>query len=232
MTSAPSLRDERGTTLMEVVVALGAGTVVLFALSTIVITTLHGANRVSARVDANQRARLTMTRIVDQLHSACVAPQIAPIQEGSSGTTLIFVHQTGSAVAPTPVKSKIVLEGGTLTQYDYAATSGSAPKWEYATTPSPSLGRRLMTKISPIAPSTSIFGYYSYASGQGSPTPLETPLNAERAATAAKVGIAFSAAPLSTPVKDAGAATQIQGSAQLRLTPPSFSGGGVNLPCQ
>lgn len=230
MTRVPSLCQERGTTLMEVVVALGAGTVVLFALSTIVITTLHGANRVSARVDANQRARLTMTRIVDQLHSACVAPQIAPIQEGSTGTTLIFVHQTGSAVAPTPVKSKIVLEGGTLTQYDYAATSGSAPKWEYATTASSS--RRLMTKISPIAPSTSIFGYYSYASGQISPTPLEMPLNAERAATAVKVGIAFSAAPLSAPVNDAAAATQIQGSAQLRLTPPSFSSGGVNLPCQ
>lgn len=232
MTFPLSLRDQRGTTLMEVVVALGAGTVVLFALSTIVITTLHGADRVSARVDANQRARLTMTKVVDQLHSACVAPQIAPIQEGSGGNELIFIHQTGSAVAPTPVKSKVVLEGGTLTQYDYAATGGSAPKWEWAATPSPPLGRRLMTKISPIAPSTSIFGYYSYVSGQVSATPLETPLNAERAATAVRVGIAFSATPLSTPVKDANASTKIQGSALLRLTPPSFSNGGVNLPCQ
>lgn len=232
MSRPPSLRDERGTTLMEVVVALGAGTVVLFALSTIVITTLHGANRVSARVDANQRARLTMTRIVDQLHSACVAPQIAPIQEGSTGTTLIFVHQTGSAVAPTPVRSEIVLAGGTLTQYDYPATGGAAPKWEYATTPSPLQGRRLMTKLSPVAPASGIFGYYSYASGQISPTPLETPLNTERAATAVKVGIAFSAAPLSTPVKDPKAATPIQGTALVRLTPPSFSSGAVNLPCQ
>jgi hypothetical protein len=232
MSSLTSLRDERGTTLMVVVVALGAGTVVLFALSTIVITTLHGANRVSARVDANQRARLTMTRIVDQLHSACVAPQIAPILEGSTGTRLIFVHQTGSAVALTPIKSEIVLSGGTLTQFDYPATGGSAPKWEYATTPSPPLGRQLMTKISPIAPSTSIFGYYAYASGQISPTPLEVPLSSEVAATAVKVGVAFAAAPLSTPVKDAKAATPIQGTALVRLTPPSFSSGAVNLPCQ
>jgi Tfp pilus assembly protein PilW len=222
-------RDQSGTTLMEVVVALGAGIVVIFALSTIVISTMHSTYRTSARVDANQRARLALNQIVDQLHSACVAPQIAPIKKESSGTRLIFVHKTGSEVSPLPVKSEIVLSGGTLTQYDYPATGGAPPEWSYPLSPTSS--RQLMTKVAATAASGSIFTYYKYVNGKISTTPLTTPLESTAAATTVQVNVALTASPLSTPVRDTNAATQIQGSALLKLTPPAFTG-GVDLPCQ
>jgi hypothetical protein len=229
MKRLPSIDDERGTTLMEVMVALSAGIVVLAALSMVIVVSLRESDRVSARVDANQRARIVLGKIVDQLHSACIAPQIAPVQVGSTGTLLSFIHQSGSAVAPIPVLSTISLSGGTLSQSDYPSTGGTAPTWTFAATPSST--RQLMTKISPTAPSSSIFSYYAYANGAISPTPLHTPLEAAEAASTVEVHVALTAAPLSTPVSDPNAAANIQSSALLRLTPPSFTTGS-NAPCQ
>lgn len=223
------LRDETGTTLMEVVVALASGILIIFALSTIVISTMHSVFRTSARVDANQRARFALNQVVDQLHSACVAPQIAPIKKESSGTRLIFVHKPGSEVSPLPIKSEIVFSGGKLTQYDYPATGGAPPEWTYPVSPTSS--RELMTKVSATAANGSIFTYYKYVNGKISTTPLTTPLESTTAATTVQVNVALTASPLSTPVRDTNAATQIQGTALLKLTPPAFTG-GVDLPCQ
>lgn len=229
MSRLPAPGEERGTTLIEALVALAAGGMVLAAVSTILIVALHGSSRVSARVDSEQRARIALDKVVDQLHSACIAPQIAPVREGSSGTVLSFIHQTGSGVALTPVLSRISLVEGTLSQSDYPATGGAAPTWTFAENPSSTT--QLMTNISPTPPSGGIFSYYSYANGQVSATPLETPLNLERAATTVKVSVAFTAASPSAPASDANSATSIQNSALLRLTPPSFTT-GTNAPCQ
>lgn len=225
----PPFAEERGTTLIEALVALAAGGVVLAALSTVMIVALHGSSRVSSRVDSEQRARVALDQIVDQLHSACIAPQIAPVQEGSSGTVLSFIHQTGSGVAPIPVLSTISLTGNTLSQSDYPVTGGSAPTWTFATTASSTT--QLMTEISPTAPSSGIFNYYFYVNGQISATPLTTPLTAERAASTVKVSVAFTAASPNGPATDTNSATAIQSSALLRLTPPSFTT-GANSPCQ
>lgn len=226
-----TFRDERGSTLIEMVVTIGAGMVVFLALSTVIIVSLRETGRASARVDAVQRARTTLARVVDQLHSACITPQIAPVREGSSETSLSFVHQTGSAVSPTPLLSTISLTGGTLSQSDYTWTGGAVPaEWTFNSTPSST--RQLMTKVTPTAPSSAIFSYYSYTNGQVSATPLAVPLNAENAARTVQVKIALTVAPLSTPVKDAAASASVQSSAVLRLTPASFNTNVINLPCQ
>lgn len=229
MSRVPTFTDERGTTLTEVVVGLAAGAFVLAALSTVIVVSMRNTTRISAHVDANQRARITLNKVTEQLHSACVAPQIAPVVAGSTGTELIFLHQTGSAVAPTPIKSKIRLEGTTLSQLDYASTGGTAPEWTFSATASPTT--QLMTNVQPTPPSTSIFGYYAYANGRISAL-LPTPLSSEDALRTVLVTVGFTAAPLKTPIGDANAATSIKSSAFLRLTPPSFSTNGVNLPCQ
>ena len=228
-----NLRDETGTTLVELMVALMTGLVIFVALTTMVITTMHGSARVTARVEATQRARIAMVRLMEQLHSACVAPEIAPIKSGSTGNSLKFVHQTGSAVSPTPILSVVCYSNGTLTQSDYAATGGTSPNWTFASTPSST--RTLLTKVAPIPPSTSIFSYYRYFNGAVSETPLSPPvsgLTTEEAALTVEVRAALSANPLSTPVKDTGAEANIRNSASLRLTPPSFNEGSPSKPCQ
>jgi hypothetical protein len=219
--------DERGTTLVELLVALMTGLVIISALMMVITSTLHGTSRVAARVDATQRARIVLVRLMEQLHSACVAPEVAPIEEASTGTSLEFVHQTGSQVAPVPIISVISLSGTTLSQQDYNVT-GTSPNWSRST----AIGgpRTLLTKVGPTAPSASIFSYYRYSGGTISTTPLATPLKGEAALTV-EVRAALTAAPGTTPVKDADASASVQDTATLRLTPPSFNEGSPSKPC-
>ena len=82
-----------------------AGLVIVSALTMVIIDDDAGTARVTARVEATQRARIALTRVMEELHSACISPEIAPVKEKSTGNLLRFVHQTGSAVQPTPVLS-------------------------------------------------------------------------------------------------------------------------------
>lgn len=223
--------SERGTTLVELMVGLAAGMVVLMALTLTIMVTLHGSARVSARVEATQQARLVVTRVIEELHSACVAPKVAPVLPESTGTSLSFIHADGAereAVAPTPVKTVIALEEGDLFRTDYEATGGSSPDWTFAES---GTTRKLLGDVAPIAPSGSIFGYYRYVGGSLSSTPQATPLEAGAAETI-QVQVALDVAPGRTPVADAGADAGVRDSAVLRLTPPSYNETTTALPCQ
>ncbi|HYJ22299.1 MAG TPA: hypothetical protein VEW07_09785 [Solirubrobacterales bacterium] len=224
MRSRLDIADEHGATLIELVVAMAAGMVVLFALTMMIIVTMNSTARVSARVDATRNARLTVTQITEQLRSSCVAPRIAPVRAGSTGTSLLFIHQRGSEVVLDPVLSKIELIGGTLTQYDYAKTGGAMPDWSFALTPTSQ--RQLATGIGPIAPSNAVFTYLGYsgkAINLALPATTAAPLSSTDAARTVAVRVAFNAAPRSGAVADAGAASQVQDTALLRLTSLAFS---------
>ncbi len=53
-------RDERGMTLVELLVATAAGIVVFGVITTAMLVTMRDVRRVSSHVEANQRARLTL----------------------------------------------------------------------------------------------------------------------------------------------------------------------------
>jgi Tfp pilus assembly protein PilW len=232
MPGLPHIKDERGTTIVELLVGMAMGMIVLVGLTMVIITTLHGTARVDARVEATQNARLTLSRIVEQLHSACIAPQIAPVKEGSSKTTLVFWHAAGGeghAVTPVPVKSEIKLEeDGTLRQVDKAVTG--TINGEYAFT-SVGTSRTLLSHVS-APPGGAVFRYYSYENGALSSTPLATPLTKSKAEQTVYVKVSLVAEPASNPVGDASAAAAVSDSATLRLTPPSFDEKAAVAPCQ
>jgi prepilin-type N-terminal cleavage/methylation domain-containing protein len=228
-------KDQRGMTLVELLVATAAGSVVLMGVSSATIVVLRESNRVASHVDANQQARLAMTRVIDQLHSACYEYDFAPIQKESSGTTLIFTHPTAATatkVAPTPVKSAISVSGTSLVQSDYAATT-TQPPWAFSTTAASTT--TLATGISAISTSVPLFRYFGYSSGKVSTTTLAVPLSASDAEKAVQVTIAFKASPLKNALSassDPNAAAPIQNSALLRFTPSGFETSGENLPCE
>ncbi len=228
------LGSERGTTLVELIVAMAAGIVVMAALATLIIVVIHGTARVSARVDATQRARIAVTRIIEELHSACIAPKAAPILEKSTGSTLRFIHAVGtqgSQVAPIPTKTEIKYSGETLTQYDYEGT-GTYPGSTYSATPTTTT---LVTKVVPIPPSTSIFSYAGSSSGSVSEiVPGTEGLTAAQAIGVIEVRVGLNTSPSASPspVKDAGAAASIRDAAVLRLTPPSYNEKAAAPPCQ
>lgn len=227
------LADERGTTMVEVLVATTTGIVVLAGLTVVIVVTLHSNARVSARIDATQRARLVVTKVMQQLHSACVAPKLAPIQATSSGTMLKFFHASpgeGNAVAPLPTMTEISLAGGVLTQTDRRAVGGTAPNWTWAGT---TTSKELLSGVAPVAPASGIFSYYASSNGSTTPTAQTTPLSAASALETVQVQVSLSASPgTPTAIKDPGAVTPIRDGVTLRLTPPSFNEAAVSLPCQ
>lgn len=225
-----SIRDESGTTLVELLVGITAGVVVIFAISLMVIVSLRESNRVNTHVDATQRGRIVLNNVIEELHSACIAPEIAPVRKGSTGTTLEFIHQTGSAVAPTPILSKVSLGGGTVSQSNYASTGGSAPTWTFSETASST--EQLMTNVSTTSPSKSIFTYYSYSNGEVAEIPVTTELGQENAERTVEVKVALTAGPRSTPIEDTNAAANVADSALLRFSPAPYNTSAPNLPCQ
>ena len=217
MTELPRPDDERGATIVELLVGMAMGMVVLAGLSMVIISTLHGNARVVARVEATQNARLTVTKIVEQLHSACASPRLIPIKEGDSSTQLIFLHaESGkqSLAAPPLVESKIVLEGnGTLWETEKGQK------------------RTLIEHVGPGGPNGELFAYFNYQNGALGTTKLPVPLTASTAAETVYVKVMLNADPRANPTKDAGSDATVWDSATLRLTPPLYNT-ELAPPCQ
>lgn len=229
-----SVRSERGITMAELLMGMFTFLVIFTAILMMVQASVHSQDRVAKRVVANQRARPVLTRMVDALHSACVAPGIAPVLAGSTSTSVAFMSRFGSSVSPVPDKRVITHSGNTLSEAIYPATGGAPPTWTFS--PTPNLSRVLLTGVSQgktgdPAVTVPIFRYYAYIGGQVSPTPLAVPLSAADAAKTVQVDIAFATSPGDVVSSDAKTPITLTDSTTLRLEPASEDSAEVNLPC-
>ncbi len=233
------MSSERGFTLVELLVGMAISIVVLFGILSLIDVSTRSSARVASRVEVNQRARVSLQRLLDELHSTCVSPNVLPVVAASNGYTsddnnLIFLQQTGSAVSPTPSEHIVSLANGTLTERVYPATGGTAPNWTFASTPSSTT--ELVTNVGPAlvgsGPSTvPLFQYFAYQGAQLSTTSLPTPLSGSDAARTVAVTVSFSVSPRSNPANDQHAAVSVSDSVVLRLSPASEAATEVNPPC-
>ncbi len=226
--------DQRGMTIVELMVAMVASLAMLLAILALVQVATHGQRRVASHVAANQRGRPVLTSIMDALHSGCVSRGVAPVLAGSGNSTMSFLSKTGAAVSPTPDKHVVTLSGATLSKSVYPANGGAAPNWTFS--PTPSSTRQLLTGVgagSAGSPPSSVplFRYYAYSGGQVSATPLATPLSAADAAQTVQVTVAFATSGGSEVASDAKEPITLSDSATLRLEPASEDSSEVNLPC-
>ncbi len=227
------MSDERGYTLIELIVGMAASVVVVGAILVMVQVATGVQVRVSEHVLANQRGRLAMTRVIDRLHSACVSPGLAPVREGSTGSSMVLYSKSGSAVNLAPDKYVIALSGGVLTETVYPGSGSEPSKWTFG---SPSSPVQLVDGVSAAQvgePPASVpfFRYFAYEGGQVATTPLQTPLNAERAAKTVQVDVAFTVAPGAGAPADPTALVTLTDAATLRIEPASEDSAQVNLPC-
>jgi prepilin-type N-terminal cleavage/methylation domain-containing protein len=225
---------ERGFSLIELMVSMAAFLVVFSAILMMVQVATHNQADVASKVATNQRARPVMTNLIDRLHSSCVAPGVAPIQAGSSGTSMVFISRSGADVNPTPDRYVISLSGDTLSESRYAATGGAPPSWTFS--PTPTSTRELISGVGqgsigdpPVT--VPLFRYFAYVGGQLSPTPLPTPLSTADAASTVHVTVAFAASPSEGSVPNPNAPITLADSTTLRLEPASEDSAEVNLPC-
>jgi type II secretory pathway pseudopilin PulG len=229
------MRDEGGFTLVELLVGIAISLLTMSVVAMMVIASTHNQARVAKRVEANQRIRPVLTRIVDELHSACVAPRIAPVVgdgtvNGSTATRITLLSQAGNGPTPAPDKHVITLSGGTLSEsVDHAAPGSTSPNWTFQGTPTT---RTLLTGVS--APGGVMFKFHRFQNGQLVLNPsLTVPLTASDAALTAYVGIGLTANPTPTggPGPDAKAPITLSDAADLRLQPASQVASQDNLPC-
>jgi len=222
------LRDERGYTLIELLVATLAGTIVTGAMAAIVIVSVHFSSNYNDRVDANQEGRLAMQRITQALNSSCVSSGVTPIQSGSDQSHLIFYSSLTDSVPIAPNEVEVQLSGGSLQMLTYANTGGSgttSSPWTFSSTASPSVTLLQYANNSTSGGATvPVFQYYGYNSS-GQLTTNLTPasgstLSAANAALVAEVVITFQALP-SDNWNATGRASDVTSSVVLRLTPAS-----------
>jgi hypothetical protein len=229
------MKSERGITVVELLVAIVAGMAVLLGSFTVLNGTLRGSARITQRIDATQRARPALTHILDELHSACVASSVPPILAGSTGSSMTFLHKTGSAATLSPDKRTISLTGSNLSEWVYPYSSGATPNWTFASTAVPSTGTRLLTNVGSATiggTTVPLFRYYAFASGGLlDPTPLTVPLSAADAAKAVQVTVAFAVSPSKTQVVEAKTAVSVTDTALFRFTPTAENASASNLPC-
>jgi hypothetical protein len=176
--------DEAGFTLVELLVVLMAATVITGALFTMLDVTLHQTSRTYSKVSSSQSGRIAVDNIENELHSACVSSELAPVQANSDGNDLIFISQYGSAAfssqygsgasassaTPTPVEHKIVFDpnAGTLTDNTYAETGGGGDNWTFSS--SPSTTTTMATGVT-ASGSTPVFQYFDYSEPLSGTTP-------------------------------------------------------------
>jgi prepilin-type N-terminal cleavage/methylation domain-containing protein len=238
------LRDERGFTLVELLVATLAGVVISAATGAIVVVSVHLSSNFSDRVDANSQGRVAMEKITQALNSSCVSASVPPVV--SSGSTLsddknlYFYSSLSDSPTINPNEVKISLTGGSLIMYTYSYLSGSAPNWTFSSTPTTSfvlLPHAAQATINGTA-NQPVFQYYGYTPGTGTlsttayTATTATPLSAANAATTAMVTINFEALPSNGNTAPApGRPSDITSSVVLRLTPASSAASASNAPC-
>jgi prepilin-type N-terminal cleavage/methylation domain-containing protein len=169
--------DERGFTLVELLVAMVAGTVILLSLFTLLDVTMRQTSTAFTTVDATQNTRVAIEKIESELHSACMADGITPIQSGSDGTHLWFISQWGAqqfynsttgasyaanATSPTPVEHELTFDAnsGNITDNVFKVASGSSPSsWTFSSTAAST--SILASNVSAIS-GTDPFQYFAY----------------------------------------------------------------------
>ncbi len=194
------LRDDRGFTLMELLVAIVTGIVVTGALLTILEVSLRQQARINDRAQANQLGRGAMSAIIDRLHSSCAGFGTYPIQgpsssptsplEGTGPVNLWFLSEYGSSTsgAASPSSSGITehdinwtfkeksntgLSLGTLTDYAFTSTGGISPKWTFPELKVANAKATILAKhVVPqtVSATSTLFQYYQYNTNSASAT--------------------------------------------------------------
>jgi prepilin-type N-terminal cleavage/methylation domain-containing protein len=233
------VRDERGFTLVELLVVMVAGIAVLGALYTIVDVTLRQTTRTFSTVDASQQSRIGLEQIENELHSSCLGAQVTPIQAGSTATSLVFVSQYGStasaanAATLTPVQHTLSYNAGagTLTDTTTAASAGASPTWTFG---GASSTRTILRNVAQSGNGTDpVFQYFAYATPLNGTQPYtdaagnsyQMLIDGVNAVPGTSPGVIPPAAPLAVPLS----ANNAQSAAEVLIKLLVKPAGGTNV---
>jgi prepilin-type N-terminal cleavage/methylation domain-containing protein len=182
----PRISDERGFTLIEMLVAIIAGLVVTGAALGLLEISARQTTRISDDVQANRAGRNAMNVILEELHSGCTgfgttaiqAPSTTPVSPlASTGPlNLWFLSAYGNPTSAEPSVSSVVQHDinwtatetsntgeqlGTLRDYSFTG-SGSPPNWLFPTLSTANAGATKVLAKNVLPPASTLFRYYRY----------------------------------------------------------------------
>ena len=154
-------RDERGLSLIELMTVMVSAIILALAFFAIQDMVLRQTNRVFARVDATQSARIAMETIESRMHSACVSEGVTPILAGSSNDAIQFISKYGAQARLTPDKHVVTFNptANTLVDTTYPSNGGLAPNYTFSTTAS---STKILADNVSRSGSTPVFRYYAF----------------------------------------------------------------------
>jgi hypothetical protein len=210
------LSSDAGVTLVELLVGIISALVVMAALMGVLVVSQHQTSILTDVGQATQYGRTSMTRIVDELHSACIAKEFAPVQKESNSSKLIFIDaysKEAEIKSGERTREDVITfnkESGTLTDETIPSSGGEYPSFTFAGAPSKAIIGSKISETSEGAKTKPVFTYYEYkkeveaegATGESSTlkkiesVPVKGFSENEAKAVAA-VGITFTAAPAS-----------------------------------
>jgi prepilin-type N-terminal cleavage/methylation domain-containing protein len=161
------LRDERGLTLVELLVVMLIGGIVLAGVTNLMQVVIRQSAGVVSRTDASQRGRLAMDRMTRQLRSqVCVDlgyEQAKPALAAANRDEVTFYMDLSDGTR-TPVKRGLQYRASDMTivekEYDRISADGARPT-TYATTPS-----RTTVLLDNVTAEGDFFRFFKY-SGTG-----------------------------------------------------------------
>jgi Tfp pilus assembly protein PilW len=226
------LRAQEGFTLMEMLVAATVGFVILSATLGLLESTLRLDNGVMAKTDAQQRGRLAMDRITQELRSqVCLnltTPAILPVK--STADSVTFYSDFGENVKAPPMLRTITFDSasGDIVETDIAGTGPDGGPFVYTATPTQQVIFQNATRVKEAdgttRPFLKYFAYQTTAGVLGTTQELTPPLSTSGASAAARVArieISFTARP--TGATDNKDATDIKDEISVRHADPNLT---------
>ena len=197
MPDVTRLRDERGMTLIEMLIAIVIGMIICLAAFSLIDFTVRRSGEITGRVDATQRGRLALDNITRQLRSqVCLPSGTAPMFSRAGNPTddndaTFFVDLTnGSSTTQAPELHTLTFDATNrrIVESDYADTLPSDPTKD----PAYKTLTRTRTLLSDVVQSgsTPVFTYYTFAG-----TPLTAPVTGAALGTIASIQVSFRALP-------------------------------------
>jgi prepilin-type N-terminal cleavage/methylation domain-containing protein len=200
-------REERGFTLVELLVATTLGVGVLLGAFTLADAFQHAETRVSDRSEAIARGRTAMEQLVQELRSqVCLGPGYPAITYGDDDHVTFYADLANTTFVPE--RRDLSFANGAITEKTYAGTqTGGQPPFSFSSTASRT--RVVLDHVQRQqegGADVPVFRYYSF-DGNDPIRPsrlLATPLSANDAQRVVQVTVAFQSLPARVGTTSAG----------------------------
>jgi prepilin-type N-terminal cleavage/methylation domain-containing protein len=212
------LGSERGFSLTELLVAIPIAVVLLTAVFTMMRASARHSVNVTERTEATQRGRTAMERVTRQLHSqVCPTTTGTALTTADANTVTFYTDMSGGASQPEQHTITYDPTAQTLTQYEYAGSSGTWPSIVYPA--SPTRTRQILNNVTAVS-GVPFFRYYQYAAnGTVSPTAMTTPVSQANLPRVVNVAVSFVSKPRKANASSP--TTTFQGEASMRTSDPN-----------